>query len=224
MTTKAFAYLRVSGRSQIDGDGFPRQREAIILYASTHGLELVGEFRDEGVSGTRELAEREGLGALLNAIEANGVRTVVVERADRLARDLIVNELLLQKFRDLGVSVIEAEGGNDLTANDNPTGKLVRQMLAAFAEFEKDMIVNKLKAARDRIRESGGHADGVLPFGSLAGESDTLAEILKLNDLGPSAIARRLNTQGVPTRSGKPWSRQVISRILSRELNHAAAN
>ncbi|MFI5397922.1 MAG: recombinase family protein [Candidatus Binatia bacterium] len=57
------------------------------------------EYRDEGVSGTRDLDDREGLSDLLARIRSNGVRVVLVERADRLARDLIVGELILNQFR-----------------------------------------------------------------------------------------------------------------------------
>jgi len=95
---------------------------------------------------------------LLASLAANGVRTVVVERADRFARDLVASELLLREFSRLGVKVIEAEGGNDLSAGDesNPTAKLVRQILGAVAEFDKTSIVLKLKAARTRVRREKG--------------------------------------------------------------------
>ena len=106
---KALTYLRVSGRGQINKGGFPRQRETIRKYAKAHTLEIVGEYRDEGVSGTKELEHRQGLAALLDHIEANGVQVVLVECADRLARDLMVSEVILGQFRDLGVSVIAAD-------------------------------------------------------------------------------------------------------------------
>ena len=53
--TKAFGYLRVSGRGQIEGDGFKRQEAAIKAYAANHGIKIVKTFREEGVSGTTEL-------------------------------------------------------------------------------------------------------------------------------------------------------------------------
>jgi DNA invertase Pin-like site-specific DNA recombinase len=59
--TKALSYLRVSGKGQVEGDGFPRQREAIARYAKTAGVEVVEEFRDEGVSGTKREARGPGL-------------------------------------------------------------------------------------------------------------------------------------------------------------------
>ncbi len=91
MKTPAVSYLRVSGKGQVEGDGFPRQREAIARFANRHGYQLLEEYRGEGVSGTKELAERPGLAALLDRIESNGVKVVLIERGDRLARDLMVN-------------------------------------------------------------------------------------------------------------------------------------
>ena len=83
---QAVSYVRVSGKGQADGDGPERQRQAIARCAKSAGLTLLGEFSDLGVSGTTELADRPGLAALLDRLESNGVRTVIVERADRLAR------------------------------------------------------------------------------------------------------------------------------------------
>jgi DNA invertase Pin-like site-specific DNA recombinase len=101
--TEALAYLRVSGKGQVSGDGFPRQREAIRRYAEARGIDVMEEYRDEGVSGTKDLDHRDGLSDLMARVRANGVRLVLVERADRLARDLMVSEVLLAEFRKLGV-------------------------------------------------------------------------------------------------------------------------
>src|SRR4051794_36695737 len=71
MLTKcgAVSYLRVSGKGQVDGDGFERQRAAITRFANRNGLQLLAEYRDEGISGTKELEDRPGLAALLDRIE-----------------------------------------------------------------------------------------------------------------------------------------------------------
>ncbi|HEX7408135.1 MAG TPA: recombinase family protein [Candidatus Binatia bacterium] len=104
-------------------------------------------YRDEGVSGTKDLNDREGLSDLLARIRSNGVRVVLIERADRLARDLIVGELILNQFRELGVRVIAADGGTELTVgDDDPTRTLIRQVLGAVAQFEKAVIVSKLES------------------------------------------------------------------------------
>jgi DNA invertase Pin-like site-specific DNA recombinase len=221
---KAVAYLRVSGKGQIEGDGFPRQREAVGRYANAAGLELVGEYRDEGVSGTKELEDREGLSELLARIRANGVRLVIVERADRIARDLLVSEVILGQFRDLGVRVIAAEGGTDLTAgDDDPTRVLIRQVLGAVSQFEKAVIVSKLKAARQRKRRATGRCEGRKPFGSKSGESEIVVYIAKLRRkpkggerLSFAAIAERLNAEAVPTRTGRPWAPETVRGIAQR--------
>jgi DNA invertase Pin-like site-specific DNA recombinase len=221
---KAVAYLRVSGKGQIDGDGFPRQREAVEHYAKVAGLELVGEYRDEGVSGTKELEDREGLSELLARIRANGVRIVIVERADRIARDLLVSEVILGQFRDLGVRVIAADGGTDLTAgDDDPTRVLIRQVLGAVAQFEKAVIVSKLKAARQRKRRATGRCEGRKPYGSKAGEAEVVAYIRKLrrkpkggDRLSFAGIAERLNVEGVATRTGRTWAAETVRGIVLR--------
>ncbi len=222
--TKAYSYLRVSGRGQIEGDGFDRQRIAISRYAKNNGLEMATEFRDEGVSGTKELGDRQGLAALLDALESNGVRTVLVERADRLARDLMVSEVILGQFRDIGVNVIAADSGTDLTASDDdPTRVLIRQVLGAVSQFEKSVIVLKLRAARDRKRAREGRCEGRKPFGTRPNEKKVLDRIHQLRRkpkgrtrLSCAAIAERLESEGWPTRMGGAWKPGTVWRILKR--------
>ncbi len=219
--TKALAYLRVSGKGQVEGDGFPRQHEAISRYAKVHGVTVVEEFRDEGVRGTKDLDDREGLGELMARIRSNGVRLVLVERADRLARDRMVSEVLLAEFRKLGVAV---DSGTALTAgDDDPTRVLIRQVLGAVAQFEKSVIVAKLRAARVRQRRATGRCEGRKPYGTRPGEADVLALMRRLRRkprggerLSYDAIAARLNAEGVPTRSGKTWAGATVRGILRR--------
>jgi DNA invertase Pin-like site-specific DNA recombinase len=223
-TAKAVSYLRVSGKGQVDGNGFPRQRETIAHYAKAAGFELVDEYRDEGVSGAKDLDDREGLSDLLARIRSNGVRVVLVERADRLARDLIVGELILNQFRDLGVKVIAADSGTELTAgDDDPTRTLIRQVLGAVAQFEKAVIVSKLKAARMRKRRADGKCEGRKAFGEKEGEAEVLAYIRKVSRkprgrerLSYAGIAERLNAEGIPSRTGRPWAPATVYGILKR--------
>jgi DNA invertase Pin-like site-specific DNA recombinase len=222
--TKALGYLRVSGKAQVEGDGFPRQREAIHRYAKAHGIDVVEECRDEGVSGTKDLDDREGLGALMARIGANGVRLVLVERADRLARDLMVSEVLLTEFRNLGVAVVAADSGTDLTAgDDDPTRVLIRQVLGAVAQFEKSVIVAKLRAARIRERRATGRCEGRKPYGTKPGEAEVLALMHRLrrkprggNRLSYDAIAARLNAEGEWSRTGRAWKGPTVRGILKR--------
>jgi DNA invertase Pin-like site-specific DNA recombinase len=217
MKAKVFTYLRVSGKGQVDGDGFPRQRESVADYARRNRMEVATEFRDEGVSGT--LFDRPGLTELFVAIKEQGVKTVVVEKADRLARDLVVSETLLAEFRKLGVKVVAAEGGTDLTVdNDDPSRKMIRQILGVVSEWEKSCIVQKLRAARIRSKEKNGRCEGRKPYGEREGEAEIAAKVREWREerLTISEIADRLNSEGFKTRSGGRWHFTQVRRILAR--------
>ena len=216
-STPALAYLRVSGLSQVDGDGFTRQLEAIGKRAASQGMEIVGDYRDEGVSGTPGLDERPGLASLLERVLSNGVRTVIVERSDRLARDLIQGELILEEFRRAGVAVLEAESGSDLTSEENPTVTLIRQVLGAVAQFDKSSTVSKLRAARIRKRRENGKCEGQKGYGP-----EVIREAKRLRRRSPktgavrsfATIASELNAGPFPTRRGGPWTASSVRTIL----------
>jgi DNA invertase Pin-like site-specific DNA recombinase len=224
---KAFSYLRVSGKGQVDGDGFERQRQAIAKRAKADGFEIVREFIDAGISGTKDMDERPALSDLFAAIVGNGVRVVLIERADRLARDVMVGEILLSRFREEGVKVIEAESGIDLTADDpdNATATLVRQILSVVAQFEKTSIVAKLRKARARKRAETGRCEGVKPFGTLPGEDEAIERMrhLRRKPIGKerrmsfARIAEAMQEEGWPTRTGKPWAASTVRDVLGRK-------
>lgn len=224
MTTQAVGYLRVSGKRQVKGDGFSRQREAILAYAKSAKYNIVDEFCDEGVSGTKELEGRAELAALLDLCRSGEIKVVLVERADRLARDLMVGEVILGQFRDLNVRVIAVDSGTDLTAhNDDPTRTLIRQVLGAVAQFEKSVMVSKLRAARERARIRHGSCEGRKPFGKNPEEKKTLIRMKQLRRivnetcrLSYAKIADILNDEGHQTRHGRPWVSGTIRKILKR--------
>ena len=93
--TPAVAYIRTSSAANVgsDKDSDKRQREAIASFAKRAGFELVAEFYDAAVSGADPIEGRRGFAALLDRIEGNGVRTVIVEDASRFARELVTQEL-----------------------------------------------------------------------------------------------------------------------------------
>jgi DNA invertase Pin-like site-specific DNA recombinase len=224
MKTKAFAYLRVSGKGQIDGDGFKRQHDTIARFGKANHIDIIQEFQEKGVSGAgamEDALDRPGLTDLFVAIKANGVRLVLVENATRIARDLMVSEIILAEFRKLGVKVISADGGVDLTiGNDDPTGKLVRQILAAVSEWEKCLIVQKLRASRLRIRRAGERCEGRKPYGSTPEETAVIEKMKAWRKERKSfaEIAAALNEEQVATRSGAStkWHPTQVQRVLRR--------
>jgi DNA invertase Pin-like site-specific DNA recombinase len=212
---KAHAYLRVSGKGQVEGDGFTRQLKAIREYAAAHDTKIVNVYREEGVSGTKESADRPAWSELMTALHSNGVKVVIVERLDRLARDLMVQETIVADLRKYGFELVSV-AEPDLMAND-PTRILVRQMMGAVAQYEKSQIVLKLRGARLRKKAKTGRCEGRKPYGFFEGEAEVLNRIkaLRAEGLGYDRLAARLNEEHVPTRTGRPWHGVVINRILT---------
>jgi DNA invertase Pin-like site-specific DNA recombinase len=130
--TKALAYLRTSSAANVgtDKDSDKRQRAAIAAFAKSHGFQIIEEFCDPGVSGADPIETRPGFTALLDRIEGNGVRTVVVEDASRFARDLVTQELGVLALIGRGVRVLTASG-DDLTNTDDPFKVAMRQIAEA---------------------------------------------------------------------------------------------
>jgi DNA invertase Pin-like site-specific DNA recombinase len=169
------------------------------------------------VSGTVDHGEREGFKALLERIAGNCVRLVLIERPDRLARDLLVQETLLASLIRLGVRVVDASG-TDLTDQSDPSRVLIRQVLGAVAQHDRACLVAKLRAARQRKRSATGRCEGRKPFGSRVGEDRGVQRIRQLRSEGLSvrAVAERLNAEGIPSRGGKSWSFGSVGRIALR--------
>ena len=142
-----------------DKDSEKRQRHAIQGFAKRAGFEIVDEFYDAAVSGADPIETRAGFAALLDRIEGNGVRTVIVEDASRFARELMAQELGITLLISRGVRLLTASG-DDLTASDDPTRKMMRQIAGAFAEYEKARLVSKLRHARERVRQEKGKCEG----------------------------------------------------------------
>lgn len=212
MTTKAYGYLRVSGKSQVDGDGFPRQRAAIAEYAVANGMEVVGWYEERAVPGAMEWDERPAWAAMVEAL--NGVRTILIERLDRLARDLLVQEHIVADLRKRDVvlvSTLEPDLGST-----EPTRVLIRQMIGAVAQYDKSMTVLKLRGSRQRKKAASGRCEGQKPYGHYPNEVGVLAEMKRLEECGLTLdrIAKDLTEAGMMARSGKPWHPHVVGRIL----------
>lgn len=214
--TRAFAYLRVSGKGQVEGDGFTRQLATIKAYAAQHDIRIVKTFREEGISGTTELENRPALMELLEALAGNGTKLVLIEKLDRLARDLMVQETIIGDLRKKGFELISVTEP-DLLQRD-PTRVLMRQVFGAIAQYEKAMIVAKLRGARERVKAREGRCEGRKPYGYFDGEAEILQRLWELRHekLGYDRIAERLNAEGFKARTGGRWHGLVVNRILCR--------
>ncbi len=218
---KVYSYIRVSGKGQVGGEGPDRQRDECSRFCQEHNCVSIGEFFDAGVTGT--ISDRPAFSDMIESIQcrrANGetIDGFVIERMDRLARDLMVSELLLSECRKLDIKVFTADQGLiDLASNDvDPTRKLIRQFMAALAEFEKSNMVIKLRKAREAIRRREGRCEGAKPYGQTPEERAVL-KVLQLfvsKDSKLEEVASLLNREGLRTRHGGTWTAKSAFRIM----------
>jgi DNA invertase Pin-like site-specific DNA recombinase len=115
-----------------DKDSDKRQRAAIVGFAKRAGFEIVGEFYDPAVKGEDRIETRPGFAALLDRIESNGVRTVIIDEISRLARDVLTQELGILALIQRGVTVMTASG-DDLTNTDDPMKVFMRERMRRAA-------------------------------------------------------------------------------------------
>jgi DNA invertase Pin-like site-specific DNA recombinase len=219
---EAIAYLRTSSATNVgaDKDSDKRQRAAIAAFAKAHGYALVDEFYDAAVSGADPIGERPGFKAMLDRIAGNGVRTIIVESPDRFARDLTVQLTGHDFLNKLGIALIPATAP-DFFTEDTPTAVLVRQVLGAIAQFEKASLVAKLRAARDRIRQTKGKCDGRKSHAEREGGKELidLARRLRRPDsnrrpISLRKVAAQLAEQGYVSSTGQPYVASAVASML----------
>src|SRR5262245_55187392 len=110
----------------------------------------------------------------------------------------------------------------DLTNDgDDHTRRLIREVLGAVSEFEKRVIVLKLRAARERKRARGERVEGVKPYGFFPAEKAILERMRQLRRKPPKGhrlsiakIAAQINGEGHRNRAGRGWSPQMVHHVL----------
>jgi DNA invertase Pin-like site-specific DNA recombinase len=218
MAKRVFIYLRVSGKGQLDGDGFIRQEKACRDYCAAHGLIVIQVFSERGVCGDIETMDRPAFIEMVYGLMAGDADMVIVEKLDRLSRHLITQETCIQDFQRKGYTLLSADPAEfDLMASD-PSRVLVRQLFGAIAQYDKTMLVAKLRVARERLKATGVRVEGQKPYGSRPGELQTVGRIHGLRSEGYAydRIAAILAAESVPTRkTGGKWSAMQVSRILA---------
>jgi DNA invertase Pin-like site-specific DNA recombinase len=218
-------YMRVSGTAQVeDGLGLDIQEEGIRRYCEREAHELLAIHADEAVKGT--LAERNGLTAVLAALEFGMAEAVVVHRLDRLARDLLIQETIVDRLHQHGRRVLSAT--EDDIDGEDPTRVLVRQVLGAIAQFDRARIVARMQAGRAAKAAHGGFAG----YGSPAygwrttdrelvidlDEQAVLRRIAELHRAGLSLrqIGRTLDAERLPPKRAERWQPAVLGRLVKR--------
>jgi DNA invertase Pin-like site-specific DNA recombinase len=220
----AVAYIRVSTTEQLKGFGLEVQEKAIRDFCESEGMKLVGVFRDEGQSGSNGLESRVGLAEALAMLKEHDSTQLVVYRLDRLARDMILQETLVERLRSEGTPVRSASEPDLDTDTDDPTKVLIRQIVGAVAQYERTVIRGRMMAGKAAKKAAGGYIGGTLPYGFGLDEGQVVPddEEQKVVSLvgrraleGKSLrqIADELDRSGYRPRTGGTWHPNTVRRI-----------
>ena len=142
-----YGYARVSTKTQAkDGNSLEGQKKALIDAGAT-------EIYEDAFTGT--VTDRPQFDHLLSKLESGD--TLVVTKLDRIARSAVEGSKLVQSLLERGISVNVLNMGK---MDDTPTGKLIYTIMFAFAEFEKDMIVERTQEGRAIARKNKDYREG----------------------------------------------------------------
>jgi DNA invertase Pin-like site-specific DNA recombinase len=148
MVKRIAIYLRVSTAEQT----VENQRRELQAVAERHGWCVVATFKDEGISGNKGRDRRPGLDQLCQGIARREFDQVAAWSVDRLGRSLQDLVGFLAELHAKGVDLYLHQQGIDTAT---PAGKAMFQMMGVFAEFERAMIVERVKSGLARARSQG---------------------------------------------------------------------
>src|SRR5918994_2006752 len=145
---KAGLYVRVSTTGQT-AENQLRQLRAV---ARRHGWQVAGVFKDEAISGAKGREKRPGLDKLLEAVMRRDVDLVAAWSVDRLGRSLQDLLSVLGEIHAKGCDLYLHQQGIDTRT---PAGKALFQVMGVFAEFERAIIVERVKSGLKRAKAQG---------------------------------------------------------------------
>jgi DNA invertase Pin-like site-specific DNA recombinase len=207
---RVIGYIRVSHEeSARTGYGLADQRSRIEAEAARRGWSVMWAT-DEAVSG-RSL-DRAGLVGALASLQRKGASALVVAKLDRLSRSVSDFAALVERSQREGWQLVILDLGVDTTT---PAGKLVANMFAALAQWEREVIAERTRAGLQAAKAQG------VRLGRPSGVPDELVErVRSMRDEGMKlqAIADKLTEEGIPTaQGGRRWWPSTVQVLLGRE-------
>lgn len=199
----AVAYYRTSSATNVgeDKDSRKRQEDAVKAYAAREGIEIVGEYYDAAVRGSDDLLDRPGFSALMEYVSGNGARMILVETANRFARDVVVQITGYEYLKNLGIFIVPVDAPQHFL-EDTPSAEMIRGIFAVISKFEKRSLVEKMRKARERKRKENGRCEGRKPAPAEAVE-----------------IAKRLHGEGMSLRGISKYLSSAGYRVMKKDAN-----
>lgn len=176
-------YARVSTDRQSTENQLRELRQA----AERLDWEVVGEFVDRGISGAKGRAGRPQLDALLRGVARKDFDVVASWSVDRLGRSLMDLVRLLQELHSTGVDLYLHQQGINTTT---PAGKALFQMMGVFAEFEREMIRERVTAGLARAKATGTKSGNAIGRPTVGEEVEQRIRELRAEGLGMLKVAK----------------------------------
>jgi len=230
MAKMAVIYARVSSDRQKENHTIASQLAALTEYAEAHSYQVPADwrFQDEGYSGATLL--RPGLEAVRDLAAAGHIEAVLVYSPDRLSRKYAYQVLLAEELSRCGVELVFLKAPSGTTPED----QLLVQFQGMIAEYERAQIAERSRRGkRHRAREGSINVLSGAPYGyRYVRKRDTSAAYYEVIDseaavvrrvyqaytqqgLSINALARLLNEEQVPTRTGTTrWERSTVWGML----------
>ena len=225
-------YIRVSTEGQAEeGVSLDTQREKIEAWAKLHDEPEVVIYQDAGISGA-SMDQRPGLqDALREACKRRAA--LVVYSLSRLARSTRDTLSISDRLAKSGAELVSLSERIDTTS---ASGKMVFRLLAVLAEFERDQISERTRAAMAHLRKSQRRISRFAPYGwdfdadgeAIVPNLNEQLVVARMTDLRAEgltfqAIADRLTEEAVPTKhGGRPWTAKVVWTTVRRGITAAA--
>jgi len=220
-TVRVAVYARQSHRRADASEASPEaQLNACIALVASRGLQnwaVVAEFKDIGKSGWDPSVERPGFEAMMAAVERGEIDVIVINELSRLTRQGAFEAMKIdQRLRAYGVRLVSVQ--EPFLDTSTPVGEAIFALIAALAKQDSDIKAARISGAKDEIRAVGGHHSADAPYGMtterkqigkltvtiLVPDPFHSAIVRRICDLvmdgySYSAIAKRMNEDGVPT-------------------------
>lgn len=222
-------YVRVSTEEQAqEGFSIRGQEQKLKDYARVKDWQIYKLYADEGISG-KDINGRPALIDLLADVKAQRVKNVLVFKIDRLTRSTADLIYLVDLFNECDCAFNSLMESID---THTPSGRMFLKIIGIFAEFERENIIERVRLGVGRkVKEGYSLCTSFSSFGydrpkhqklqTINGEqANIVTEIFAayvLEGLTLTAIARRLNTRDVRTKTGVTWNSSKIRRVLTNE-------
>jgi site-specific DNA recombinase len=226
---RAILYGRYSPRPE-DCDSVEKQFEEMERWCAARGIEVVAKYCDKAVSGKKR--NRPGLFSALKECRKGDV--LLVREWDRFSRDRLFAGMLIEDLKHKGIEVRSITENGDLP--ETSESRLLQNILLDIAEYRREIIAERTRAAMKRHVKNGRYMGRDVPFGYKIGpwkeEGGERYKTIIKNELEQAAlrrlhylrglkmrysdIAKLMNSDGFPCR-GKRWRGDQVKKYLTRD-------